>query len=137
MKFSAIAEGRITERWRWLLFRDEEGAEAETEVGGEEMRLELYIPPRQEFLGFLSRYRLGSDRAEWRKAIERVAKRWFRGFEGKVEDRNGVAIENTEQNRRLMLNSHPRLFDWIVARLNDATQEDEGDAEGKPDGADA
>lgn len=108
MRFD-IEDGKLAaEKWRWVTFREHE----------EEIGLHVYIPDSAEWNRFLTRFRLGGNRADWDAALLFIARTWFDDFKG-ATDKAGKDLENNEVHRKLILRKKT-LWDWLFGVLAEA-----------------
>lgn len=88
---------REDQLWRWF------------QIPGTKARLELRLITTTD----INAYKNPNNEPGHYRA--HVAKAWFRGFDG-LEDANGVAIENTEANREVILQDAD-LWAFVIGKI--------------------
>lgn len=89
---------------------------AEFTVGRGTMGLTLRRPLTDEYMTLASKYKLGSTNPNWAGMLKHIADQWWVGFTD-AQDRNGVLIDNTPENRLKLLQVSEPLVSFILTAL--------------------
>lgn len=116
MRFAGLSKEPI---YRWFDYRDG-------------FRAQLKYVTHEELASAIRRFKIGAERGENLQGYKRfIAEKWFVGFEG-AELPDGSAIEDTPDNRVLLM-SNLSLWNWLNdCFLDAASWAEEGNGDSAP-----
>lgn len=96
------------DKWSWYEFGDSEFA------------AELYIPDTSEYAQMIAELDLAST-PNISGRVRYVSEKWFRNFRG-LTDQDGSEVENTLENRILLLERYRELWIWVSRKIDGGRQ---------------